>query len=191
MRVSTQVRIVHWSVTGAAALLAVDTALSAAALVNLNRQHFRMVSPAQIEQVHADLLNSLVIAAVAVLVLATIAAFMRRPTNKVRAAVWVAGPLIALTTLCFLVGGPEWAVAPTGDEPELLRAEYAHAVPWWYTGPHGTAGLVAAALLIFVSVFLLRGDLREYYMDGGYEAGRGYTSWVERTGGGDGAPRAT
>ncbi|MEV8513787.1 hypothetical protein [Dactylosporangium sp. NPDC051484] len=183
MRVSTQVRLVHWSVAAATVLLAADAALSAAALVHLGRQHLRMISVAQLDQVHSDLVSSLVVTAVSVVVLAAIAVLMRRPSNKVRVAVWVAAPLIALTTLCFLVGGPEWAVAPTGEEPAPLRAEYELAVPFWYTWPHGVAGLAAVALLIFVAVFLLRADLREYYMDGGYDASRRYKSWVERTGG--------
>ncbi|WP_432824976.1 hypothetical protein [Dactylosporangium sp. CA-092794] len=182
MRVSTQVRLVHWSVTLAAALLAVDVALSAAALIHLNRQHFRLVSESQLVQVHTDLLNNAGTAAAGVIVLAVLAVFMRRPSNRVRAAVWIIAPVLALTVLCFLVGGPEWAVAPTGEEPAALRAEYAQAVPDWYTVPHGTAGLVAAALLIFVAAFIARADLREYYMDGG-DAGERYRSWVERTGG--------
>ncbi|MER7008261.1 hypothetical protein ABT297_35160 [Dactylosporangium sp. NPDC000555] len=191
MRVSTQVRLVHWSVTAAAALLAADAALSAAALTHLGRRQFRLISVAQLDRVHTDLVNNLTVAAVSVLVLATIAVFMRRPSNKVRVAVWVAAPLIALTTLCFLVGGPEWAVAPTGEEPAALRAEYAQAVPSWYTGPHGVAGLISVALLIFVAVFLLRADLREYYMDGGYDASRPYKSWVERAGARDAGHDAT
>ncbi|GAA2337983.1 hypothetical protein [Dactylosporangium salmoneum] len=183
MRVSRQVRLVHWTITAATALLALDVSLSAAALIHLGQQHFRLVSEAQIAQVHTDMVNSLVVAAASVLALAVIILFVRRPTNKVRVAVWVAAPLITLANLCFLVGGPEWAVAPTGDEPELLRAEYTQAVPAWYTGPHGVAGLLAAALLVLAWVFMFRTDVREYYIDGGYDANRGYTSWVERTGG--------
>ncbi|MEV6932389.1 hypothetical protein AB0M46_48950 [Dactylosporangium sp. NPDC051485] len=183
MRVSTQVRLVHWAITAATALLALDVSLSAAALVHLGRQHFRLVSEAQVTRVHTDIVNTLAVAAVSVLALAVITLFVRRPTNKVRVAVWVAAPLITLATLCFLVGGPQWAVAPTGEEPELLRAEYAQAVPDWYTNLHGVTGLLAVALLVFAWVFMFRTDLREYYIDGSSDANRGYTSWVERTGG--------
>jgi hypothetical protein len=182
MRVSTQIRVVHWSVTAAALLLAIDVALTAQALVNLDRTHFRMISEQQLTQVRVDMTNTLATAAIAVVVLAVLAVFMRRPTNKVRIAVWIVAPLLALTTLCFLVGGPEWAVAPTGAEPPDLKREYAEAVPEWYTTLHGTAGLLAAALLVFVAVFVARADLREYYMDGA-DGIRTYRSWVERTGG--------
>ncbi|GAA4250020.1 hypothetical protein [Dactylosporangium darangshiense] len=183
MRVSTQVRIVFWSVASATALLALNTALSAAALIHLNGMHIRMISPVQLAQVRADLTSSLSMAAVSVLVLAVLTLFLRRPSSRIRYAVMALGPLIALVTLCFLVGGPEWAVAPTGNEPDVLKAEYASAVPSWYTGPHGVAGVVSAALLIFVAVFMVRADLREYYMDAGYDPSRPYKSWVERTGG--------
>ncbi|MFG2041140.1 DUF3413 domain-containing protein [Dactylosporangium sp. NPDC048998] len=183
MRVSTQVRLVHWSFTAATVLLAVDAALSEAALLHLNRQHFRMIAEAQVVQVHADLFSSLAVAVVSVVVLAAIAVFMRRRSNKVRVAVWIAAPIIALTTLCFLVGGPEWAVAPTGGEPAPLLAEYKEAVPSWYTAPHGVAGLVAVALLLFVSAFMFRADVGEYYAEGAYDDSRPYKSWVDRTGG--------
>jgi len=183
MLVSTQIRLVHWSVAGATALLGTDTALSAAALTHLNQMHIRMISPAQITQIRADMTSNLTVAAASVIVLAVILLFLRRPSAKIRMAIFIVGPLIALTTLCFLVGGPQWAVAPTGNEPDLLKAEYAEAVPSWYTDTHGAAGLIAAALLIFVSVFMLRADLREHYMDAGYDPNRPYTSWVERTGG--------
>ncbi|MGI5242482.1 hypothetical protein [Dactylosporangium sp. CA-139066] len=183
MRVSTQVRLVHWSLAGATALLAADTALSAAALIHFNQMHWRMISQGQVTQVRADMTSNLTVAAGSVIVMAVILLFMRRPSAKVRMAVFIAGPLIALATLCFLVGGPEWAVAPTGNEPDALKAEYAEAVPSWYTNPHGIAGLLAAILLVFVSVFMLRADLREYYMDAGYDPNRPYKSWVERTGG--------
>jgi hypothetical protein len=183
MQVATQVRIVHGSVIAAAALLAVDTALSAAALVNLRRQDFRWVTEVQLARVHTDLVSNVQVAGVSAVVITVIALLMRRPSGKVRAAVWVAGPLVALAMLCFLVGGPEWAVTPTGQEPPEVRAEYALAVPDWYIWPHGVTGLLAAALLIFAAVFIARSDLREHYMDGGYDASRSYTSWVERTGG--------
>lgn len=183
MRVSTQVRIVNWSVAGAALLLAADVALSAAALIHLGGLHTRMVSEQQLAQVHIDLVNTLATASVAVVVLAVLAVMMRRRSGKVRVAVWLVAPLLALMTLCFLVGGPQWAVAPTGEEPAELRQEYAEVVPSWYTAPHAITGLVAAALLIFVAVFLARADMREYYMDGGFDGSRPYRSWVERTGG--------
>src|SRR5690242_14850403 len=136
MLVSTQVRLVHWSVAAATALLAVDAALSAAALTHLDRMHIRMISPAQITQIRADMTSNLTVAAGSVVILAVILLFLRRPSTKIRMAVFVVAPLIALTTLCFLVGGPQWAVAPTGNEPDLLKAEYADAVPTWYTDPH-------------------------------------------------------
>jgi hypothetical protein len=183
MRVSTQVRVVHWSFAAATALLAVDTALSAAALIHFDHMQFRMISESQITQIRADLTSNLTVAATSVIVLAVILLLMRRPSAKVRMAVFIVAPIIALTTLCFLVGGPQWAVAPTGNEPEVLRAEYAEAVPSWYTDAHGAAGLAATALLVFLAVFMVRADLREYYMDAGYDPSRPYTSWVERTGG--------
>jgi uncharacterized membrane protein YkgB len=183
MRVSTQVRVVHWSFAAATALLAVDTALSAAALMHFNSMQFRMISEGQIMQVRADMTSTLTVAAGSVIALAVILLFMRRPSAKVRVAVFVVAPIIAVTTLCFLVGGPQWAVAPTGDEPEVLRAEYAAAVPSWYTDLHGVTALLSAALLVFVAVFMVRADLREYYMDAGYDPSRPYKSWVERTGG--------
>ncbi|WP_433617699.1 hypothetical protein ACQP2P_18820 [Dactylosporangium sp. CA-139114] len=183
MSVSRQVRLVHWSVIASALLLGIAAALSWAALAHLAGLHTRMVSDGQLAQARTDMLNNLATAGVSALVLAVIAVLLRRPSSKARTAVWVFGPIIALTTLCFLVGGPEWAVAPTGEEPAELRAEYAQVVPDWYVWPHGIAGLVAVALLIFAAVFLTRADLREHYMDGGHDAARGYTSWVDRTGG--------
>ncbi|WP_432972038.1 hypothetical protein [Dactylosporangium sp. CA-233914] len=183
MRVSTQVRLVQWSMTAATLLLAVSAALSAAALIHLGTLHLRMVSAAQVAQVRADLTSALETASVTVVMVAAVAVFMRRPSGKVRVAVWIVAPLVSLTTLCFLVGGPEWAVEPTGAEPELLREEYAQVVPAWYVWPHGTAGLLAVALLIFTAVFMTRTDLREHYMDAGDDPKRPYRSWVERTGG--------
>jgi hypothetical protein len=183
MRVSTQVRLVQWSLGGATLLMAVNVALTAAALIHLDRQHFRMVTEQQLAQVHTDLYNTLVVASFSVIVLAVVFGFLFRPSAKVRLAVWTVAPLIGLATLCFLVGGPEWAVAPTGEEPELVRAEYAQAVPDWYTVSHGIAGLLSAGLLFFLAVWISRVDLREYYMDAGFDPNRPYTSWVERTGG--------
>ncbi|WP_426503803.1 hypothetical protein ACPPVO_40140 [Dactylosporangium sp. McL0621] len=184
MPVSTQVRLVRWSVLGAGLLLGLAAVLSWAALAHLAGLHVRMVSDGQLRQARADMLNSLYTAAVSALVLIPVGLLLGRPSSKARTAVWIAAPIIALTTLCFLVGGPEWAVAPTGEEPAELRAEYAQVVPDWYVWPHGVAGLLAAALLIFAAVYLTRADLREHYMDGSGSGGTaGYTSWIDRTGG--------
>jgi hypothetical protein len=180
MDVRTQVRIVNWAVAGATLLLAADVGLSAFALYNLSGLHTTLMSTRQLEQVNLDMTNNLLVAAVGAVVLGVLVVFMRRTTNKVRVAVWVITPLLALTMLCFLVGGPEWAVAPTGEEPEALRAEYAQAVPDWYVTLHGIAGLLAAVLLVFTAVFMTRADLREHYMDD-LATGTGYRSWVERT----------
>jgi len=186
MHVSKQVRLVYLAVAGAALLLAADVAMSAYALHNLAGLHTTLMSEQELRQVHTDMLNNLLITGVGAVVLGVLVVIVRRPSSKVRIAVWLIAPLIALALLCFLVGGPEWAVAPTGEEPELLRQEYEQAVPEWYTTLHGTAGLLAVALLIFVAVFLTRADLREYYMDDIAGAGR-YHSWVDRAG--PGTPR--
>ncbi|WP_433044258.1 hypothetical protein [Dactylosporangium sp. CS-033363] len=180
---STQVRLVHWSIIASALLLAIAAALSWAALENLASLHLKLVSENQVERAHIDILNSFYTAGASAVVLAVIAVALRRPSARARVAVWVAAPLIALTTLCFLVGGPEYAVAPTGEEPAELRAEYAQVVPDWYLWPHGVAGVLAAALLIFAAVFLTRSDLREQYVNFAGSTTDGYTSWVDRTGG--------
>jgi hypothetical protein len=183
MRVSTQVRLVHGSMIGAAVLLGIVGALSWVALAHLDALHLKWVSEAQITRARIDLLNGAVTATVSALIAGGVAVFMIRPSGKARVAVWITAPVLALTTLCFLVGGPQYAVAPTGEEPAEVRAEYAQVVPDWYSWPHGVAGVLAAALLIFAAVFMLRGDLREHYMEADYDPARPYTSWVERTGG--------
>ncbi|WP_433203750.1 hypothetical protein ACQP00_34700 [Dactylosporangium sp. CS-047395] len=183
MSIPAQVRLVHWSIIASALLLAIASALSWAALENLASLHLKLVSENQIERAHVDILNSFYSAGGSALVLAVIAVALRKPSSQARAAVWVVAPIIALTTLCFLVGGPEYAVAPTGEEPAELQAEYAQVVPDWYTWSHGVTGVLAAALLIFGAVFLTRSDLREAYVNAGGTETRGYTSWVDRTGG--------
>ncbi|MFI5910138.1 hypothetical protein [Dactylosporangium sp. NPDC051541] len=183
MHVSTQVRLVRWSVILAAVLLAGAGTLAFIAVAHLDGLTLKWASPDQITRARIDMLNSAWTEAVSAVILAVLAVFLFRPSAKVRAAVWVAAPIIALTTLCFLVGGPEYAVAPTGEEPAEVRAEYAQIVPDWYLWPHGVAGLIAAALLIFAAVFMTRSDLREYFMDASYDPSRPYTSWVDRTGG--------
>jgi hypothetical protein len=182
MRVSTQVRLVHGSMIGAAVLLGVVAALSWAATVHLDSLHLKWVTEEQITRAHIDLFNGALTSTVSAVIVGAVAVFMIRPSGKARVAVWITAPVLALTTLCFLVGGPQYAVAPTGEEPAEMRAEYAQVVPDWYSWPHGVAGVLAAALLIFAAVFMFRGDLREHYMDG-YDPSRPYTSWVDRTGG--------
>ncbi|MET7395795.1 hypothetical protein ABZS66_20105 [Dactylosporangium sp. NPDC005572] len=178
MDVRGQVRVVYAAVATAALLLAVDVALSAAALHNLSGLDLRMVSDQQLRQVRIDMINNLVVTAVGALVVGVLVLVVRTPSNKVRVALWTLGPLIALALLCGLVGGPEWAVAPTGDEPQQLRDEYEQAVPGWYVTLHGIAGLLAAALLIFAAVFVTRTGMREYYLDN--VDGTRYRSWVDR-----------
>lgn len=180
MQVSTQVRLVFWSVAVSALLLALDTGLASIALHNLAGLQTELMSPEDLHQVRVDMTNNLITAAVWTVVLAVLVVFVRRPSNKVRVALWVIAPPLALSLLCGLVGGPEWAVAPTGEEPQQLRDEYAQAVPGWYVSLHGVAGLLAAALMVFAAVFVARADLREYYLD---TADTRYRSWVDRTGG--------
>ncbi|WP_238013573.1 hypothetical protein KZZ52_38600 [Dactylosporangium sp. AC04546] len=178
MDVRGQVRLVYATIGASALLLAVDVALSAAALINLSRLDLRMVSEQQLHQVRIDMANNLVVTAVGAVIVGVLVLVVRTPSNKVRVALWTLGPLIALALLCGLVGGPEWAVAPTGEEPQQMRDEYAQAVPGWYVTFHGIAGLLAAALLIFAAVFVTRADMREYYLDN--VDGTRYRSWVDR-----------
>src|SRR4051794_5502883 len=117
MRVSTQVRLMHGSVIAAAVLLGIVAALSWGALAHLDALHLKWVSEAQVARAHTDMLNGALTSTVSAVIVGAIALFMIRPSGKVRAAVWIAAPILALTTLCFLVGGPEYAVAPTGEEP--------------------------------------------------------------------------
>ncbi|MEV0562283.1 hypothetical protein [Dactylosporangium sp. NPDC050588] len=180
MQVGTQVRLVFWSVAAASALLAVDVAVTAVVTRDLAALHTVLMSPRSLQQVEADYHNNLVVASVGAVVLGALLFFVRWRTPKIRAILWVVGPLLALALLCGLVGGPEWAVAPTGEEPELLRQEYARAVPEWYLWVHGVAGLIAAGLLFFVAGFLVRTDLREYYLEG-QGTGDSYRSWIDRT----------
>ncbi|MET7418827.1 hypothetical protein [Dactylosporangium sp. NPDC005555] len=180
MQVGNQVRLVFWSVAAAAALLAVDTFVTAVVTRDLAALHTVLMSPRSLRQVEADYHNNLLVAAVGTVLLAALTFVVRRHSPKVRAALWVIGPLLGLALLCGLVGGPEWAVAPTGEEPELLRQEYARAVPEWYLWVHGVAGLITAGLLLFVAGFLTRSDLREYYTEG-HGTGDSYRSWIDRT----------
>jgi uncharacterized membrane protein len=181
MQVRTQVRLVFSAVAAAAALLVVDAAVTGIVTRNLAALDTKLMSPSSLRQVEADYHNNLLVAAAGAILLAALLPVVRRHSPKVRAALWVIGPLLGLALLCGLVGGPEWAVAPTGNEPELLRQEYARAVPDWYLWVHGVVGLVAASLLFFVAGFLVRSDLREYYTEGG-ESGDDYRSWVDRAG---------
>jgi hypothetical protein len=180
MQVGTQVRLVFWSVAAVAALLALDAVVTAVVQRDLAALHSVLMSPRQLQQVEADYANNLLVASVGAVVMTALALVVRRHSPKIRAAVWVVGPLLALALLCGLVGGPEWAVAPTGEEPELLRQEYARAVPEWYLLVHGTAGLIAAGLLFFVAGFITRSDLREYYLET-HGTGDSYRSWIDRT----------
>lgn len=180
MQVGTQVRLVFWSVAASAALLVLDTVVSGVALRNLASLDTVLMSPRSLAQVKADFTNNLLVAAVGAVILTGLVLVARRQSSKVRIALWAVGPLLALALLCGLVGGPEWAVAPTGEEPELLRQEYARAVPEWYLWVHGVAGLFAAALLFFVAGFLVRTDLREYYLESN-GTGDSYRSWIDRT----------
>ncbi|MEV0134344.1 hypothetical protein AB0H83_38525 [Dactylosporangium sp. NPDC050688] len=180
MRVDTQIRLVFWSVLTAAALLVVDAAVTATVLRDLAALDTKLMSPRSLQQVEADYHNNLLVAAVGAVLLAALALVVRRHNPKIRAALWVIGPLLGLALLCGLVGGPEWAVAPTGDEPELLRQEYARTVPEWYLWVHGVAGFSAACLLFFVAGFVTRSDLREYYMES-HGTGDSYRSWIDRT----------
>ncbi|MFB9449919.1 hypothetical protein Dvina_34565 [Dactylosporangium vinaceum] len=187
MPVDKQVRLVRLTVILAAVLLMTAGALAFGALAHLDSLQLKWASPNQIERVRIDMTNSAWTEAVSGAVVGLIAVLLFRPSAKVRTAVWVVAPFVALMTLCFLVGGPEWAVAPTGEEPPEVRAEYEQIVPAWYAWPHGITALLAAALLVFAAAFLARSDLREYFMDAGYDPNRPYTSWVDRTGGGGGA----
>jgi hypothetical protein len=180
MQVRTQVRLVFWSVVATAVLLALDAAVTAVVTRDLAAMHSVLISPRQLQQVEADYHNNLFVAAAGAVVMTALALVVHRHNPKIRAAVWLIGPLLGLALLCGLVGGPEWAVAPTGDEPELLRQEYARAVPEWYLWVHGVAGLFAAGLLFFVAGFLTRGDLREYYIEAP-GTGDSYRSWIDRT----------
>ncbi|GAA2622103.1 hypothetical protein GCM10010399_61630 [Dactylosporangium fulvum] len=178
MHVSTQVRVVYAAVVTTALLLAADVTLTSIALRNLGHLHTKLMSAHSLSQVRVDLTNNLVISAVGAVLVGLLVVFVRSPSNKVRVALWVIAPSLALSLLCGLVGGPEWAVAPTGVEPELLRTEYARAVPGWYVTFHGITGLLAAVLLIFAAIFVTRADLREYYLDN--IDGTRYRSWVDR-----------
>lgn len=180
MQVGTQVRVVFWSVAGTAALLALDAMMTGVVLRDLAGLDTKLMSPRQLQQVEADYHNNGIVAAVGAVLLGALALVVHRHNSKIRAALWVIGPLLGLALLCGLVGGPEWAVAPTGEEPELLRQEYARAVPEWYLWGHGIAGLCAAGLLFFVAGFLTRSDLREYYLEG-HGTGDSYRSWIDRT----------
>lgn len=180
MPVGTQVRLVFWSVAASAALLVLDAVVTGIVLRDLTAMDTVLMSPRSLMQVEADYRNNLIVASAGAVLLAGLVLVVRRHSPKVRAAIWVIGPLLALALLCGLVGGPEWAVAPTGDEPELLRQEYARAVPEWYLWVHGVAGLCAASLLFFVAGFVTRGDLREYYMES-HGTGDSYRSWIDRT----------
>jgi hypothetical protein len=180
MQVGTQVRLVFWSVAAVAALLALDAVVTAVVQRDLAALHSVLMSPRQLRQVEADYTNNLLVASVGAVVMTALTLVVRRHSPKVRAAIWVVGPLLALALLCGLVGGPEWAVAPTGEEPELLRQEYARAVPDWYLWVHGIAGLIAAGLLFFVAGFVTRSDLREYYLEA-HGTGDSYRSWIDRT----------
>ncbi|WP_327004027.1 hypothetical protein OHA72_54765 [Dactylosporangium sp. NBC_01737] len=182
MQVGTQVRLVFWSVAATAVLLVLDAAVTAVVQRDLAALHSVLMSPRQLQQVEADYTNNLLVASVGAVIVTALALVVRRHSPKIRAAIWVIGPLLALALLCGLVGGPEWAVAPTGDEPELLRQEYARAVPEWYLWVHGIAGLFAAGLLFFIAGFITRSDLREYYMET-HGTGDSYRSWIDRTSG--------
>ncbi|MEV4512828.1 hypothetical protein AB0K00_28125 [Dactylosporangium sp. NPDC049525] len=180
MQVGTQVRVVFWSVAATAALLALDAGVTAVVQRDLAAMDSVLMSPRQLQQVEADYHNNLLVASVGAVIMLVLVLVVRRHNPKIRAAVWVIGPLLALALLCGLVGGPEWAVAPTGEEPELLRQEYARAVPEWYLWVHGTAGLFAAGLLFFLAGFMTRSDLREYYLES-HGTGGDYRSWIDRT----------
>ncbi|GAB3827032.1 hypothetical protein ACFPIJ_07220 [Dactylosporangium cerinum] len=182
MQVRTQVRLVFWSVVAIAALLVLDAAVTAVVRRNLLHLDTRLMSPRSLKQVEADYTNNLLVASVGAVLMLALALVVYRHNPKIRAAIWIIGPLLGLALLCGLVGGPEWAVAPTGEEPELLRQEYAKAVPEWYLWVHGTAGLFAAGLLFFIAGFVTRGDLREYYLEEPSGDGGGtYRSWIDRT----------
>ena len=180
MQVGTQVRLVFWSVAAVAALLVLDAVVTGIVLRDLLAFDTVLMSPRSLMQVEADYRNNLLVASVGAVVLAVLTLVVRRHSPKVRAAIWIIGPLLGLVLLCGLVGGPEWAVAPTGNEPELLRQEYAQAVPGWYLWVHGVAGLFAAGLLFFVAGFTTRSDLREYYLES-HGTGDSYRSWIDRT----------
>jgi hypothetical protein len=182
VRVSTQVRLVYIAVSAAALLFTFDVVLAAFALHNLAGLETKLMAFQQLRQVSGDLNHNMAVAAIGAIALGVLVVFVRLPTNKVRVAIWLIGPLLAQAMLCNLVGGPEWTVAPTGEEPAELRQEYLRAVPGWYVTLHGSAGLTAALLLIFAAVFIFRTDLREYYLVGDDVRG-GYRSWVDRTGG--------
>ena len=174
--------MVFWSVAACAALLALDAVVTGIVLRDLLALHTVLMSPRSLQQVEADYTNNLLVAGIGAALMTVLVLVVRLQSGKVRAAIWVIGPLLGLALLCGLVGGPEWAVSPTGEEPELLRQEYAQAVPEWYLWVHGTAGLCAAGLLFFVAGFLTRGDLREYYMEPS-GTGSDYRSWIDRTSG--------
>jgi hypothetical protein len=182
MQVRTQVRLVFWSVVAIAVLLVLDAAVTWIVQDNLAALDTKLMSPNSLRQVEADYTNNLLVASVGAVLTAALALVVHRHNPKIRAAIWIIGPLLGLALLCGLVGGPEWAVAPTGEEPELLRQEYAKAVPEWYLWVHGTAGLFAAGLLFFTAGFVTRGDLREYYIEepSGGDGGT-YRSWIDRT----------
>lgn len=181
MPVGKQVRLVFWSVAATAGLLVLDVVVTWIVLRDFTAMDTVLMSPRSLMQVEADYRNNLFVAAAGAVLLVGLTLVVRRHSPKVRAAIWVIAPLLGLALLCGLVGGPEWAVAPTGDEPELLRQEYARAVPEWYLWVHGVAGLFAAGLLFFVAGFVTRSDLREYYMES-HGTGDSYRSWIDRTG---------
>ncbi len=182
MSVGAQVRLVFWSVAATAALLVLDAVVTGLVLRDFKAMETVLMSPRSLMQVEADYRNNVLVAAVGAVLMIGLALVVRRHSPKIRAVIWVVGPLLALILLCGLVGGPEWAVAPTGEEPELLRQEYARAVPEWYLWVHGVAGLVAAGLLFFAAGFVTRSDLREYYMES-HGTGDSYRSWIDRTSG--------
>ena len=178
MRVSLQVWIVYATIVTATLLMAADVALSTAALVNLSRLKTQLMSDQTRDQVGLDMTTNLVISAAGLAALGVLAIVARRPSNKVRVAVWIIAPLLTLSLLCFLIGGPESAVRPTGQEPAALRAEYAQAVPGWYVTLHDIAGILIVACLCFVAVFMTRTDLRDYY-SGNIGNDEGHRSWVD------------
>src|SRR5512139_3832201 len=110
MQVGTQIRLIFWSVLAAAVLLALDAAVTGKVLRDLNALHTVLMSPRSLRQVEADYHNNLLVATAGAVLLAALTLVVRRHNPKVRAALWVIGPLLGLALLCGLVGGPEWAV---------------------------------------------------------------------------------
>lgn len=163
-------------------MVMVAAGVSIAALGRLDGYEVEMLDTQSLGVVIAGLQSNLVFASFGTIMLGGLVVTLRVASRWARSAAWALSPLVSLALLCGAVGGPEWAVAPTGYEPGPLRREMEYVLPGWYTTTYGLAALVTVQCLAVLSVLLAREEARDFYLHRvGGGAQRNYMSWVERT----------